>query len=906
MRLRFLRGRHIAFLGLLFAIASAALTTKDCLAVTTVTVTPSTFTLGDVATPVTVQADTTAAGTELIFDVYIDVDGDGVLDPEDGRFQGFEIVDGQVPHLGNGYYWHDEDGATNSSISATLTVYGLWLFSGDFIIKVSDDDSSTASTSFTVEQNSSHPCVITGDVEFEGSPAGGAIVLLVDMDIDEDISRDVAGPDGTFELRAESPGEYGVYSVQVGAVTKYEEGSSQMITVSEGTNTLPDPLVLFSGDRTISGRVFASDTGEGFPGALIFAGAEGLFALTVTDDDGKYGVTVVDGVWDEVAVNEDQICRLGYVSAEERSITVSGSNVEGVGFLCRRATTLITGTVKDAETQQGLVGISVYAEEATGEDDGAFAIAYTGADGSYKLGVIEGQWWVDLEEDRLIGTGYADPPGQSVNAPASGTVSGIDFLLEKAGTITGHVYENDGVTPIEGASVDVHEFGTWNWVAYTETLPDGSYTLWVPSGTYVVRVFRVEGWQEQYYLKTANWEEATPVVVTVPDETSGIDFVLVPTGAIITGHVYEDDGVTPIKGAFVGATFFGPSSEWVASSQTGADGSYRLSVPTGTYDVVARDVPGWLDQYYDRVRFDDQATAVNAIVGQETSGIDFVLQPAATISGHVYQADGSTPISGAMAAAFDEAIGKWVGTTTGDDGSYSILVPGGSYKVWANADAWSGEFYDNTNRIENATVITVVAPEERAGIDFALLAYSATIKGHVYRQDGVTPIVTAWVEAYDYDPHRLLARAESADDGSYTLQVPPGRFRIRAGGWGCYPQYYASPVTVGDLEVMENIDFLLECTSSAIWLLRWSTRWAGGLELHWRGLPGVTYRVYWTPGPLEHGMTWHEVPNAQDDIRQEGDTMIWTDKGTAPGMNGKPPGEPQVRQRFYKVKGEPE
>ncbi len=984
------------FLGLMLAILTLQLATNHCQGVTAVTVSPSTYTLGDVATPVTVQADTAAAGNELMFDVYIDVNADSTLDPEDQRFMSLAVADGQAPHLGNAGFWHDEDGETNSSVRATLIANGAWWFSGAFIVKVTDDDSSTDTTSLTVEQNTSHPCVVTGEVEFEGLPAGGVAVRLTDPATDQAVSADVTASDGTFVLRVKSPGSYIVIAMQPGSVTKFNEGSAQLLTVSQGGNSLPAPLVLFPGDRTISGRVFASDTGDGFRGILVFGQTEEFFAIAFTDDDGSYTLTVLDGEWGEISMAAD-IPRFGYVPPGERSITVSGDDVEGLDFPCARATTLVTGTVKDALTQEGLQGYEVQADsQNTGPD--VNMITYSGSDGSYAFGVVEGDWEIEMNEGLPITTGYALPPSQHVTAPASGTVSGTDFLLEKAGTITGLVYEDDGVTPIEGASVDVHEFGTWNWVAYTETLPDGSYTLWVPSGTYMVRVFRVEGWQEQYYLNTGNsqeaspvvvtapdetsgidfvlvragaitghvyqddgvtpiegasvdvhefdtwnwvaytetlpdgsyalwlpsgtyvvrvfqvegWQEqyylnagsreqATPVVVTVPDETSGIDFVLVPTGPIITGHVYEDDGVTPIEGAHVGASLFGPSSEWVASDQTGADGSYRLAVPSGTYDVLVHDVPGWLDQYYDGVRFDDQATPVIVIEGQETAGIDFVLQPAAIISGHVYQADGSTPISGAGVSAFDEAIGKWVGTATGDDGSYSLRLPSGSYKVWANADAWVGEFYDNLNRIENATVITVVAPEERSGIDFALTEASATIKGHVYQEDGTTPIIAARVTAHVHSTGDYMGFTHAGDDGSYALPVPPGTFRVSTQAPRWHLQHYATPVTVTDSQVVENIDFSLQSTPFALAGVQWRGQWPGLAELKWLPLSGMIYSVYWTEQLKDSQTLWHEVPDAPDDFQQNDGYLVWSDNGTSPGMSGLAPGDPAVRQRYYRV-----
>jgi hypothetical protein len=904
------------FLGLIAVVLISGISIIDCLAVTTVTVTPSTFTLGDTTTSVTIQANTAAAGNALMFDVCIDVDGDGVLDPVDGRFMSFEIVDGQGPRLGNEYYWHDEDGATNSAIRATLTAHGAWWFSGHFILKVTDDDSSTATTSFAVEQDSSHPCLVTGEVQFEGSPAGGAIVTLLDVVTEGDVSMALAAADGTFELRAKSPGEYAVYAMQVGAVTKYEQGSGQMLTVLEGANPLTDPLVVFPANHTISGRAFASDTGEGFPGLLIFGETETFFTLTVTDDEGDYSLVVVDGEW-QVSVEESQIARLGYVPAEARSATVSGSNVTGIGLMCEGTTTLITGTVKDAETQQGLDGIALYAQMQTGGDNGGpEVIAYTAADGTYKIGVIEGEWWVDVDNDCLVGTGYADPPGRLINAPASGTVTGIDFLLQKGGEITGQVYQDDGVTPIEEASVEAHDFQTGDWVAYAKTLPDGSYTLSVPSGTYKVNVFWVEGWLDQYYLNAANWEEATPVVVTAPGETSGINFVLQPAAYII-GHVYEDDGATPIEGANVEASVFGPSWQWVASDETEADGSFRLTLPEGTYKVLCRDVPGWLNQFYNRVGSDDQASPVVASGGQETPGIDFVLQPAATITGHVYQEGGTTPLPGAWVSAIDATTDEWIGgPATGDDGSYSITVPSGSYRVWADAERWVGEYYDDAHTYAAATVVTVVAPQQRSGVDFALTEATATIKGYVYQEDGTTPLVGASVTALEYATDDAVGWAQSGADGSYTLPVPPGAFRVNAWAHHYSFQYYdhrqyhdATRVTLSGSQTVENVNFSLQWIPLVISEVRESVSFPGGADVQWSWVPGMRYSVYWAEEMNSGGAGWHEVSDPSPDIVQEGSNggwMTWTDKGTSPGMNGKPPGDSSVRQRFYKVKEEPE
>ncbi|MDZ7262619.1 MAG: Ig-like domain-containing protein, partial [candidate division KSB1 bacterium] len=117
---------------------------------------------------------------------------------------------------------------------------------------------------------------------------------------------------------------------------------------------------------------------------------------------------------------------------------------------------------------------------------------------------------------------------QLIQVTTSDTVKGIDFYLEKGGAISGQVLEEDGVTPIPHAWVVVlREDGSW--VLDIHSKADGSYVVsGLDSGKYFVQVYSVDPsrYHPEYYHDSPRLTDATPVPVTIPDTTKGIDFRL--------------------------------------------------------------------------------------------------------------------------------------------------------------------------------------------------------------------------------------------------------------------------------------------------------------------------------------------------------------------------------------------
>jgi N-acetylneuraminic acid mutarotase len=139
-----------------------------------------------------------------------------------------------------------------------------------------------------------------------------------------------------------------------------------------------------------------------------------------------------------------------------------------------------------------------------------------------------------------------------------------------------------------------------------------------------------------------------------------------PTGTL-EGTVTDSGTSQPISGATIQVTPLG------ASTTTGPDGHYSLTLPVDTYDVTASAF-GYQSQTANGVAVTDGGTTVQ----------DFALDlaPSHSVSGHVRDTDGN-PLTNATVTILGTPIPP---ATTGADGSYSFAsVPEGAYDVRAEA-----------------------------------------------------------------------------------------------------------------------------------------------------------------------------------------------------------------------------
>ena len=337
-----------------------------------------------------------------------------------------------------------------------------------------------------------------------------------------------------------------------------------------------------------------------------------------------------------------------------------------------------------------------------------------------------------MQSEGLAGELYDDVTqwfqAAKVTVSEGADTGGINFTLDVGGSISGKIYEADGVTPVAGADVWAKQKGAGG--NRTESGTDGSFTIaGLAPGNYKVEA-QAEGFVREFYPGTTDRNAATAVAVTAGGNATGTDFTL-DVGGTILGTVYQADGSTPIGGAFVIAQpfsaswpDFGPSQE----ATTNADGTYTIiGLAPGDHRVVAMaDEAGFALEMYPGGIDAQAAGRVTVSSGVDTKGINFKLAPGGSVSGTVYETDGTPPpIKGMAIVAEHQPSGTLLGFgMSGPDGSYSIEgLHAGEYLVRSMdffGVGYAQEYYNDAPDAGSATKVTVVVPNDTPDIDFTL------------------------------------------------------------------------------------------------------------------------------------------------------------------------------------------
>jgi hypothetical protein len=608
---------------------------------------------------------------------------------------------------------------------------------------------------------------------------------------------------------------------------------------------------------SISGTILKSD-GTVIIDTVIRVHAEGMsegtggYGLDISQTDGTYTITGLTSGNYIVLANSQHAN--GYearfygntYSRDDASLiaVTEGEEVSGIDIRIGPGGA-ISGHVYEADGVTPVAGACFNLSSTAPDWNQIASWGSTEIDGSFEFGGIPvGTAYIQVNPncegknpnliDEWYKTGGSTPDGSQaspVTITAGGTVSGIDFQLDAGGSISGRVLKSGG-TVITDTEISVHAEGYSAGTSGRGTnisITDGTYTIaGLAPGTYKVMANnnRANGYETKYYNDEYQWDQADLVTVVAGADTGGVDFSLGDGGAI-SGHVYQADGVTPVSGACVNLTTSNEDWNQIAGwGSTDENGAFEFGgIPVGTAYVKVHancngSNPDLIDEWYKTggsTPDGSQASPITITAGGTVSGIDFQLDEGGSISGHVLLSDGVTPIAGARVKALDDNF-DWVGDASSDaSGAYQITgLPTGAYYLFVEADGFGGVYYPNSYDNPGAEKVTVAAPDDTAGIDFAI-TYEATLSGHVYQSDGVTPIANARVQAWPANRGQIR-EATSGADGSFTVHgLSTGVYVASARADGYEDEFYqetimwrlATPFQVTQPNDTANIDFTL-------------------------------------------------------------------------------------------------
>lgn len=491
--------------------------------------------------------------------------------------------------------------------------------------------------------------------------------------------------DGSYTMKV-TPGTY-----TVGAFIPGMPPVPEISVVVKDADESNVNLKVVKPEQTITGRV-TDENGNALAKAPVWAHkADGPGnAYAETNAQGNYTLYVGKGTW----IVEAFAPGYGPLGSKTVILDAANPNASDKNFTPNMNFGVISGKVaKDAGTQ-GIDGAMLWAEGVNGTIGGNGGNSHDGGNYSIKVpfGTYKVHAWVP---------GVGDLPAQEVTVDGNETVS---FLNIASGTILVNLQANGQPFVAKEAFIDA-----WDQVNkrgnHIAVKAAGAADLKVPAGSYAVKVFIPGVGDFLQQNVSVNADGQTPVIVNVP----------VPI--TVSGQVYSNG--QPLKDAWVWLA--NPALGVNIGQMTDENGQYTLKVKPGYY-AIGVDKPGYKGVAPEKTNFQADTTRnfTLAQLGQET------------ITGSVY---GDGYLAGVKVWATSED-GGWFGTVTEPNGTFSLKVTPGKWKVKFAAEGYAKKVLDapvivgqgETRQLDMVTLTGITNFEAKFAVQTIVPAQGGTVK----------------------------------------------------------------------------------------------------------------------------------------------------------------------------------
>jgi molybdopterin-binding protein len=329
-------------------------------------------------------------------------------------------------------------------------------------------------------------------------------------------------PTGEYRIKFDPPSESGLNYVPQFYDDKLLSSEARVLSIVAGSLTSGINAELQEGGH-IRGQVTDASSKAGIGSIRVCANEPGGEGGPCTET-GMYGEYTLSGL----ASGQYKLVFYpngrGYLPGETTASvtapdTTNEVNVELV------AGGQVTGRVTSASTQAAIPNVEVCAREVGGKPGEQEPCATSGSNGEYTiLPLPSDEYTITFSASTFEDLDYFFYEGPTVKVTAGETISGVDAALTEGGRITGRVTDAATGEPLEGIEACAgYQCGSTN--------ANGEYIILRLNGEYRVQFSARSGdYLGEFYGDKASFAEpeASPVSVTAPDTTSGIDVALQP------------------------------------------------------------------------------------------------------------------------------------------------------------------------------------------------------------------------------------------------------------------------------------------------------------------------------------------------------------------------------------------
>ena len=323
--------------------------------------------------------------------------------------------------------------------------------------------------------------------------------------------------------------------------------------------------------------------------------------------------------------------------------------VEGGGAILGRVTDTLTG-----------LGIENADVDVFDVDDHWVDGGRSGLEGYYSVGGLPpGEYIVRARKNGYVTEVWNDQVchpyckpygGDAILVGLGAAVSGIDFVLEPTGAISGRVESAFNGEDIDADIVVARADGS----VYDVESATGDFTLPdVAPGTYYVYT-TAAGYYDELFDDVpceagppigCELTDGTPLTITPGQSTTGIDFSLEqPFTGAITGTIFDAETGLPADDVFTAYLY--DNNGLQVERLLFVHDQYRFEgLDTGQYYVWLESDGGYSSELWDDITCEDPCdptTGTQVIVtnGETTAGIDFTLDPPGRVEGSVIDEHG--------------------------------------------------------------------------------------------------------------------------------------------------------------------------------------------------------------------------------------------------------------------------